>query len=1687
MTNPLLAIISPGLAIGAAIGALAAPLLIHLLFRKRYQIVPWAAIRFLLTAERRHRRRIDQWLLLALRTVALLLPLFAMIAATAWAEPLWQWFKPGKLESTSTAPRTHHVLVIDGSLSMMARTEGGRSRFERAVAQAEELIKNGNAGDGYSVVAITGTPRVIVPGPSNAHDKVLKELAKLKGSHAAADTAPALPLIADALSRSPRSYPRRQVTFFTDLQRSAWASALPRPDSATPDAWTHILKGKDGKGSADVVIVDVAKADVDNLAVADLALADSLPFVEAPAAVTATVQNHGASERRLVRLELLLARPTASGLDSLVSVETKVLDAVPAGGRASATFNLEGPRSGFLTRGIHVVQVKLVEGDDSPADDVRSLAVEVRGGLHAMIVDGKKGEADRLRRASEHLARALVPPGATRIESPARLHRPGAKRPTTPEERWILSPTEFANPDLGDPAGAECIFLCDLPAVTPAMVAKLESHLKRGGGVVIGLGPNAAAARDAYNKLLYADGDGLLPGPLGEVATAAADDPGFRLFAEEAEFRKPPLLAFRDDNARAGLATVPFRSYMKMDAPADGRARRILSFVPATGGAPANAGGSSERKPDPAVVEWARHRGRVVVYTSTFNQDWTDWPVLPSFLPFVHETLRFASANPDRHTIRVGEALEEFFPPSAAGLSAGLTGPDGVTATLPIVLRDEAGAVRFADTNFSGLYRLGIGDARDRSFAVNPPETSPSGGNEFDLRRAEPAEFKAVGPVQIVGDLSEVHFTGGSGTTIVSAPRPHGPTLARWAILIATLLLVFEVVLAWRLGPSRAPGVAARPVERHPFLRFFGNVAAFVLVLVVAAVIAVAFSAYSTGNLFGALPWESRHWAEDAARQFVGLPPTPPGENDRLVLEPTPALARDIGTDWLIAGAIAIGCLGIALGMYLRERGAGGGLRRIILPAALRCGVFLLALFIVLAQWQVTFKREGWPEIVILMDTSASMATVDDLRDPAVRAKAEQLAGAADLPSTHRLKLAQLLLTRPDGDWLEKLLREKRVKVHIYAVDAETRLTASATDEKDIDAARAALRALKPEGEASRLGDGVDAVIKAYQGGALAAIILFTDGVTTTGTDLADAAKAANVPLYLVGMGDPWVIPDVRLSDPIYEEVVARGDPLDLQARLSSRGEVPPNSIPVVLYEKRDDRLIERGRTTGVPTEEGAGIKISFTPNEVGDKIIVLETPPMPGEADAANNRIERRITVVDAKRSRVLFVEGDPRYDFRYAKVLMERESERVAGNKSIELKTVLLGASRGWAETDKSALTDFPTRDQLFEYDVVILGDFDPKALPRSSRAMQDLADFVRVKGGGILFAAGEHFNPFAFAETPLAEVLPIVPQEGKPPKPTPEATPLADPYHPQLTPAGRSHPLFRFSPDPAESERIWSGLKPLYWYAKSYRRKPAAEVLAVHKDRPAEGGGHDNHPLVLQQFVGAGRSLFIGFDETWRWRWRKDEEQFNKFWLQAVRVLARARRGKIELKLKDGSGPYRRDDRITVKVRFPDDAPAPPAGAAVRVQVQRSPLPNPDGSPGAGDLETQILVLSRVKSERAEFEGVLTRTPVARYRFTLVEPDGGANPTRAEAAVLPPPTERERLDMNRPGLAAAASYSHGGFYTLATADKLFADLHNLEPIELNEPLPPLPLWNHGAVYGLFFAVLLAEWLLRKRERLL
>src|SRR5437588_4026334 len=123
------------------IAAASVPILIHLLNRRKFREMPWAAMRFLLAAIRKNQRRIriEQWLLLAVRTLIILLVVMAM------AKPFLE-----SLGVVIAGRRVHRVLVLDASLSM-GYSSGGTSRFEQAKALAARLVKASRSGDRSSV------------------------------------------------------------------------------------------------------------------------------------------------------------------------------------------------------------------------------------------------------------------------------------------------------------------------------------------------------------------------------------------------------------------------------------------------------------------------------------------------------------------------------------------------------------------------------------------------------------------------------------------------------------------------------------------------------------------------------------------------------------------------------------------------------------------------------------------------------------------------------------------------------------------------------------------------------------------------------------------------------------------------------------------------------------------------------------------------------------------------------------------------------------------------------------------------------------------------------------------------------------------------------------------------------------------------------------------------------------------------------------------------------------------------------------------------------------------------------------------------------------------------------------------------------------------------------------------------
>jgi von Willebrand factor type A domain/Aerotolerance regulator N-terminal len=1654
----------PLLALGAAGLAVAVPVLIHLLSKQRFQVVEWAAMRFLLSAQKQHRRRIDKWLLLSARTFALLLPLAGMCAVTPWAEDIWQAITPGATEMASNAPRTHRVLVLDASMSMAAKFEGG-TRFDQAVKQIEETIQAGNPGDGFSLIVLAGGAQAVVPGPSTDAEKVLSELRTVRLTHGATELNAGLAMIADTLSKSPRTYPRRQVLLFTDLQKSAWAGLMPKPDGTIPDIWRGILP------RAEFAIVDASGGDLENVALLDLALNDPVALVDTPAIVTAQVQNFSKTDRKNVRLELSLGRPSASGPDTIfLPIEQRALESLPAGQRTTATFVLEGTAR-FREPGLHLLQLKLVTGDDLPVDDVRTLAVEVREAVPVVIVNGKPS-LDPLQRASEYLQEAL---------------EPGGKRiPGNPIRPKTLSLSEFNDPTLGDLTNVDCVYLCDVPTLTPGQVSRLTAHLKRGGGLIIGLGPNAAANADWYNRTLYNNGDGLLPGQIGAVKIPPEkDELGFRLLAEEDAFRRAPLGAFREDNVRAALTTVPFKKYLTLDAPADGRARRILSFIPAAQANPKEPkpGEKKGDKFDPAIVEWPRYRGRVIVYTSTLNSEWNDWPILPTFLPFAHELTRFAAITGDRRTLRVHDTLEEFLPPTNVGLSASVTGPEGIVGNMAVVAGEETGIVRFNDTSLSGLYRVNVGSRRDRLFAVNPPESLPGGGSESDLRKLDASDFQRLGNITITTDPTDVKLLAGSDSLVTLTPKPHGPLMARILLTLGLALMILELGLAWYFGPGRSGSYGTPDKARRGWAGIFISLPALFCLVVAVGILAIVAHAEITGQLL--------HFLPDAARapfeRFAGVPAAAPGEGTRWRLERLTVFLKNARQDQHTLLAIGGAMLVAIVLLYRREARATGSNRAVLLPFALRVSATALMLGVLMPQTRLAFDREGWPDVAILLDTSASMATVDQLQDPEVKAQATKLAALENLTEVDRLRLAKLLVLKVQSDVLRRLLEEKQVKVHIYTMADQAKLIQECIEPSDLEAGREAIQKLTADGESSRLGDAIQAVLKAFRGGSLEAIIGYTDGVVTGGDDLAKAgreAARAGVPLYLVGLGESREPPDVSLSDLKVDDVVLKNDTLLFEARLTSRGVgigPTPVTVPVILYERQGDKLVERARSTATldPSGKPVPIKLSTIPTEAGEKTFVIDVPVQTGEMETNNNRLERVVLVTENKRLKVLYIDGYPRYEFRFLKVLLERESDAVAGNKSIELSTLLLDAAPGYAEQDKSALRNLPTKTELFGYDVVLFGDVDPANLPRAAAFFADLSEFVQVKGGGLLFMAGGQSNPVKLYGTPLAELLPVLPADitGQP-DPT---MLLVDGYRPKLTAYGRAHPLLRLSSDDAENAKLWAAFKPLYWTSTGFRNKTTAEVLAVHPDRPADGFPGENHPLILQQFVGSGRVMFFAFDETWRWRFRASEEKYNQFWMQAIRTLSRSRVTRAEVRT-DKQTSYRRDEPIRVTVRFPDDAPPPGVDAPIKVQVDRTPLKK-----GTSAAESQTVQLSKVEGTRATYQTMLTRTPEGEYKFTLIDPVVTGSKPRAEARVLPPAGERDRIDMNRAELTRAATESRGKFYTLLDAARVIDDLPEVARVPLNQPVPPIPIWNHAAMFALVVALLGLEWILRRRERLL
>ena len=142
------------------------PVVIHLLHRQRTTPIRWGAMRFLLESQlqSRRRRRVDQWLLLAVRVAALLL------LAWALARPM---MSNGITSKLGTEAPTDVAFVVDHSLSM-SRVVGDQTLFDQAAAIAVRAVRS-------SVAELASIREVLFccfsPSDLRIYERVLNETA----------------------------------------------------------------------------------------------------------------------------------------------------------------------------------------------------------------------------------------------------------------------------------------------------------------------------------------------------------------------------------------------------------------------------------------------------------------------------------------------------------------------------------------------------------------------------------------------------------------------------------------------------------------------------------------------------------------------------------------------------------------------------------------------------------------------------------------------------------------------------------------------------------------------------------------------------------------------------------------------------------------------------------------------------------------------------------------------------------------------------------------------------------------------------------------------------------------------------------------------------------------------------------------------------------------------------------------------------------------------------------------------------------------------------------------------------------------------------------------------------------------------------------------------------------------------
>ncbi|MEE8459168.1 MAG: hypothetical protein V3S08_04810 [Phycisphaerales bacterium] len=720
--------------------------------------------------------------------------------------------------------------------------------------------------------------------------------------------------------------------------------------------------------------------------------------------------------------------------------------------------------------------------------------------------------------------------------------------------------------------------------------------------------------------------------------------------------------------------------------------------------------------------------------------------------------------------------------------------------------------------------------------------------------------------------------------------------------------------------------------------------------------------------------------------------------------------------------------------------------------------ILVIMMLLVLSGPMLELPRETVEQdwVLMLLDRSASMA-IEDVAD--------EDSAVADTGRRSRDQQLRDLLARHGPMWEQ--LAETRHVVWLGFHDGVFDL--AGPDGAGPPGLPVALD--EADGTRTRLDTALQQALHRAAARALSGVVIFSDGRTIDPPTRASIRRLRSdkVGIFTIPLGSAQPLGDLAIRRVEAPRRAFIRDKVPVIVELDQLGTAASGATATVKLVDADnpDIVLDSAElTAGLDATDR--VTLTAEPMLAGEATwrVIVETDPPDLIAD---NNVKTFVIELIDRPLNVLYVDGYPRWEFRYFKNLMIRE-------KSIESSVMLLSADRDFAQEGNQPITRLPRSPEEFApFDVIVLGDVPASFF--SPDQLEMIQDHVSQRGAGLLWIGGERYTPRTYAGTALADLLPLrgslsLPPIGVPVNMVPTALATRLGLLRLTDDAGEPWPKVLADPTSGWSRLTWSQR------IEPGRLKPTAEVLAetVREFRGAQ------LPLVVQMRYGAGRIIYVATDEIWRWRYGRGERLPDRFWVQIIRRLGRESLAGSQKAATLEVSPRRLTTTqvMVIDLELLDARLFDESRASIRAVVETA-----DGRTIA-DIELRRTDPGSESGRGGAVNFTATWRPgvTGQLRVRVDDPAFDAGRMTVPVEVFTPDDELRRPETDHMLLATLSAETGGRMLPPEDLGRLASLLPNRSVTTIN-PLTER-IWDTPLIFGLVLLVIACEWIGRKLIRL-